>query len=318
MARRVLVTGANGFVGAALVKALTEAGTDVVPVVRARGGTADPRSVAVGDIHGATAYGAALDDVDVVVHLAARVHVMNDAVEDPLHAYREVNVDGTLNLARQAIAAGVRRFVFVSSIKVNGESTTGRGPFTAQEAVAPEDPYGQSKWEAEQALRALVAGSGMEIVILRPPLVYGPGVKANFRSLIALARRRLPLPFGCVNNRRSLVYLGNLVDLLIRCLDHPAAANRVWLVSDGDDLSLRALVTALRHAMGRGPGMVPVPEFLFRLAGKLSGRAAVVERLVGDLRLDIGSTRSELDWQPPFPVARAIALTVADFNSRNA
>ena len=313
MTERVLVTGANGFVGQALLAVLADqARWQPLALVRRRPEHADDSVVAVGDINASTDYADVIRTGDVIVHLAARVHVMNDRSTDPLQVYRQVNVEGTLNLARQAAAAGARRFVFVSSIKVNGESTTGAPPFDETTAPAPQDPYGQSKLEAEQGLLALARDTGMEVVILRPPLVYGPGVKANFRSLMALAKKRLPLPFASVGNRRSMVFVGNLVDLLVRCLDHPAAANEVFLVSDGQDVSLRSLLTLMRAAVGRGPGLFPVPPALFHVLGKLTGKHAVVDRLLGDLQVDSQKAQRLLGWQPPYSVARGVALAMQE------
>ena len=316
MTERVLVTGANGFVGQALLPALSgHARWQPLALVRRRPEHGADSIVAVGDINASTDYAGVIKEGDVIVHLAARVHVMEDRSSDPLQAYRQVNVDGTLNLARQAAAAGARRFVFVSSIKVNGESTTGAPPFDETAPPAPQDAYGQSKLEAEQGLLALARDTGMEVVILRPPLVYGPGVKANFRSLMALAAKPLPLPFASVGNRRSMVFVGNLVDLVIRCLDHPAAANEVFLVSDGQDVSLRSLLTLMRTAAGRGPGLFPVPPALFRLLGKLTGRAAVVDRLLGDLQVDSHKAQRLLGWQPPYSVARGVALAMQELTN---
>jgi nucleoside-diphosphate-sugar epimerase len=238
-----------------------------------------------------------------VLHLAARVHVMNDTSADPLQAFREANTQATLRLGRQAAAMGVRRFVFVSSIKVNGEATRQGRPFTANDAAAPEDPYGMSKAEAEAGLRQIATETGMEIAIVRPPLVYGPGVKANFAALIHALRRGLPLPLGSVtNNRRSLVALDNLVDLLLTCIDHPAAANQTFLVSDGEDLSTTGLLQRLGLAMGRPARLIPVPPALLRLGATLIGKGDVAQRLLGNLQVDIAHTRHTLGWAPPVSV----------------
>src|SRR5690606_19501036 len=210
-----------------------------------------------------------------------------------------------------------KRFVYISSIKVNGESTTSMAAFTETDSAKPEDPYGVSKHEAEEGLRLLAQETGLEVVIIRPPLVYGPGVKANFLSLIKLSATKLPLPFGAVNNHRSMVYVGNLVDLIVRCINHPAAANQTFLVSDGEDVSLRNLVTYIRLCFGRSPRLLPVPVGLFKLAGALTGKRGVVDRLVGDLQVDSTKARALLEWAPLFTVTQGIEATVADFMSKD-
>jgi nucleoside-diphosphate-sugar epimerase len=241
---------------------------------------------------------AALAGCDVVVHAAARVHVMHDGAADPLAEFRRVNVEGTITLARQAAAQGVRRFIFLSSIKVNGESTQRGAPFRADDVAAPIDPYGVSKHEAEVMLRALSASTGMDVTIVRPVLVYGAGVGGNFRAMIEWVRRGLPLPFGALDNRRSLVALDNLVSLLVACVQHPAAANRTLLVSDEDDVSTPELLRRVAHAMDRSARLVPVPAPLLSALGLLTGRGAQMQRLCGDLQVDIAQTRSLLGWSP--------------------
>ncbi|MGK4340752.1 UDP-glucose 4-epimerase family protein [Ectopseudomonas oleovorans] len=314
----ILLTGATGFVGSVLLSELTKLPDfRVVAAVRSAASPASDDVVVVGNIDGTTDYSAALNGVDVVVHAAARAHIMRDEVADPLAEYRKVNVEGTLNLAKQAVAAGVKRFVYISSIKVNGESTTGLSAFTEADSAKPEDPYGVSKYEAEQGLRLLAQETGLEVVIIRPPLVYGPGVKANFLSLVKLSATRVPLPFGSVNNHRSMVYVGNLVSFIIRCIQHPAAANQTFLVSDGEDVSLRNLVTYIRLCLGRSPRLLPVPVGLFKLAGALTGKRGMVDRLVGDLQVDSSKARSLLGWVPPYTVEQGIAATVADFMSKD-
>lgn len=290
----VLVTGANGFVGTALCAALRAQGVDTVGAVRS---DALPGQLAIGNLDADTDWSAALAGRTVVVHLAARVHVMDDSAGDPLAAYRTVNVDATVNLARQAHANGVRRFVFISSIKVNGEATNGR-PFRADDAPAPVDPYGQTKLESERALQTIAAQTGMELVIVRPPLVYGPGVKANFANLLRLVGRGVPLPLGSVKNRRSMVALDNLVDLLIVCTRHPAAPGGIFLVSDGVDLSTAELVTMMGQAMGKRVFLVPIPVRLMHVAASLLGKRALVDRLLGSLQVDSIPTRDRLGWVP--------------------
>lgn len=314
----VMLTGSTGFVGSALLAELKRLPDfRVVSAVRSDASNSSDDVVVVGNIDGTTDYSSALSGVNVVVHAAARAHIMHDEVVNPLEEYRKVNVEGTLNLAKQAAAAGVKRFVYISSIKVNGESTTGLSASTEVDSTRPEDPYGVSKYEAEVGLRLLAKETGLEVVIIRPPLVYGPGVKANFLSLLKLSATGLPLPFGSVNNKRSMVYVGNLVDLIVRCINHPSAANETFLVSDGDDVSLRSLLTMMRSAMGRSARLVPVPVGLFKLAGALTGRRGVVDRLVGDLQVDSTKARKLLEWEPPFTVIQGIEVTVADFMSKD-
>ena len=306
---KVLVTGANGFVGKRLCEVLASRRFDVVSTTR----KAAPGCVAVGDLDGQTAWGTALQRCDSVIHLAARVHVMSDNASDPLKAYREVNVEGTINLARQAAEAGVKRFVFVSSIKVNGEST-GSHPFTADAVPAPLDPYGRSKMEAEIALRAMGKETGLEVVIVRPPLVYGPGVKANFHNLVKLVDRGIPLPLGSASGRRSMVALDNLVDLLIRCLEHPDAPGETFLVSDDSDMTVRELVELIAAAMEKRVVLFPVPPRIIRGAARILGKPAVADRLFGALQVDITRTRKKLDWTPPVTPDHAIRKTVEAFS----
>jgi nucleoside-diphosphate-sugar epimerase len=306
---KALVTGANGFVGSAVCAALRARGDRVVGAVRK---DAIEGHIAVGNLDGNTDWRAALEGCAVVVHCAARVHVMADADSDPLRAYREVNVDGSVNLARQAAAAGVRRMVFVSSIKVNGEATRGI-PYRASDVPAPVDPYGVSKLEAEQALLALGRETGMEIVIVRPPLVYGPGVKANFRNLIKLVRKGFPLPFGSLRNRRSMVALDNLVNLLMVCSTHPAAPGQVFLAADGVDLTIGDLVTMIARAQNKRQMLVPVPAALMRVVAGLLGKTAVAGRLLDSLQVDIVHTQAALEWTPVISPQAAIDKTVAAF-----
>jgi nucleoside-diphosphate-sugar epimerase len=237
---------------------------------------------------------------------------MNEEAADPLAEFRRVNVDGTLRLARQAAEAGVRRFVFVSSIKVNGEHSQPGQPFTADQIPAPGDPYGVSKCEAESELRALSQETGMEVVIIRPPLVYGPGVKANFLAMMRWLQRGVPLPLGGVTeNRRSLVFLGNLVDLIVTCIDHPAAANQTFLVSDDEDLSTAVLLRRMAAALGRPARLIPLPAGLITLGAKLIGRPGIAQRLCGSLQVDIGKTKAVLDWSPPVSVDEGLRRTAA-------
>jgi nucleoside-diphosphate-sugar epimerase len=256
-----------------------------------------------------------LDGVDTVIHTAARVHVMQDRAADPLTEFRRSNTEGTLRLAQQAVEAGVQRFVFVSSIKVNGESTVEGHPFVASEASMPGDPYGISKYEAEAGLKKLADASGLEVVIVRPPLVYGPGVRANFLSMMRWISRGVPLPLGAVHNRRSLVALDNLVDLLTVCARHPAAVNETFLVSDGEDLSTTDLLRRIGRAMDKPVRLIPVPASVLELGGTLVGRGDVSRRLCGSLQIDLSETRRILAWQPVIGVDSALRKTVAAFLS---
>lgn len=304
---RIMVTGAGGFVGAALVPLLRGRGDDVVLAVRREHGTGQ---VPVGDVGPGTDWRPALHGVETVIHLANRAHVMNETEADPLALFRRVNVEGSAGLAEQAARAGVRRLVFVSSIKVNGEATVPGRPFTADDVPAPEDTYGLSKYEAEQALAGIAARTGLELVVVRPPLVYGPGVKGNLRSLMNVVARGVPLPFGLIGNRRSLIGSGNLCDLLAVCARSPAAAGRTFLARDGEDLSTPELVRRMARALGRPARLLPIPVGLLRLAGLLSGRSGAVGRLLGSLEVDDAATRTTLDWHPPFSVDQGLSAMV--------
>ena len=304
-----LVTGASGFVGQALVARLAADPAATVLAASRSGAAVLPAGVArvpAPALEAGADWGAALHGVDVVVHLAARVHVMQEQAADPLAEFRRVNVQGSLALGRQAVQAGVRRFVFVSSVKVHGEATVPGQALRADDPPQPEDAYGQSKREAEDGLRDLARGTGMELVIVRPPLVYGPGVRANFRALARAAGSGWPLPLGAVHNRRSFVALDNLVDLLVLCGTHPAAAGQAFLVSDGQDLSTTELLQGLARAQGRRARLWPVPVGLLQWAGRLSGRSAMLQRLCGNLQLDITKTRDVLGWVPPVGVDEAL------------
>ena len=316
ISKPVLITGASGFVGAAVAARLVQLGCPTTRAAVRRAYTQLPPGVegcVVTTLAADTDWTSALAGIDSVVHAAARVHVMRESATDPLAAFRRVNVEGTLNLARQAAKAGVRRFVFISSIKVNGEVTEPGRPFHADDEPAPQDDYGVSKLEAEVGLRALAEATGMEVVIIRPVLVYGPGVRANFQALLRLVNNGVPLPFGKTANRRSLVALDNLADLVCTCLEHPAAANQTFLVSDGEAVSTAGLVRAMATALGKKPRLLDVPlPWMSRVAQAL-GQGAVTQRLFDSLEVDIDKNRQLLGWQPTTRMADALAATARPY-----
>jgi nucleoside-diphosphate-sugar epimerase len=313
MSRRILVTGANGFVGRPLCAELLKREYPVKAAVRRPDAlnTAE-QTVVAGQIDDRTDWTQALFDVDVVIHLAARVHVMKEVAADPLTEFRKVNVQGSEHLARQAADAGVKRLVYVSSVKVNGEETSGQRRYTEQDEPMPQDPYGVSKWEAEQALHRVAAETGLEVVIVRPPLVYGLNVKGNFAQMLKVLRYGMPLPLASVHNQRSLVYVGNLVDALILCAAHPAAAGQTYLVSDGEDISTPELLRRLGAAIGQPARLLSCPTGLLKLAGRLVGRSDRIDRLLGSLQVDSGKIRSELNWTPPYPLQQSLCATASD------
>jgi nucleoside-diphosphate-sugar epimerase len=306
---KILITGANGFVGRALCADLIKRDLAVVAAVREKANIVSGTPLVIGHINSATNWTEALSGVDVVIHLAARVHVMNEVKTDPLAEFRKVNVEGTLNLARQAALGGVKRFVFVSSIKVNGEETQSGKPFTTIDTPNPQDAYGCSKYEAEQGLLELATETGLEVVIIRPPLIYGTGVKANFASMIRAVKRGLPLPFGAIKNKRSFVYVCNLVSLIDKCIDHPAAVNQVFLVSDGHDLSTTELLCGSAKALGVRAMLLPAPQKLIELSLAVIGKKSVAQRLCGNLQVDITKARILLGWEPPFSVEQGLKST---------
>jgi nucleoside-diphosphate-sugar epimerase len=312
---RFLVTGASGFVGRALCRHLLALGAEVRGTLLAwESQDALPPGVAptlVEPLQEETSWCDAVEGVDTVIHLAARVHIMADPAADPLTEFVKVNTEGTRRLAREAAQAGVRRLVFVSTVKVNGEENA--EPYTELSPANPTDPYGISKWQAEQALREVEAQTGLEVVVVRPTLVYGPGVKANFLNLMKVLRSGMPLPLASVANRRSLIYLGNLVDALAVCASHPGAAGRTFLVSDGEDVSTPQLLRQLSGALGLPARLFHFPTPLMQITGKLSGRSAQVERLTGSLAVDSSRIRSELGWQPPFSLQDGLKTTAAWF-----
>lgn len=309
----ILVTGANGFVGRHLSRSLEAQGRNVRAAVRTLGIGRPERSV-VADVDAATDWLPALTGVDAIVHLAARVHVVEEPAADAVGAFRATNVAGTVKLARDAVRAGVRRFLFLSSIKVNGESTNG-GPFTDHDEPHPDDAYGRSKREAEDALRDIARETGLEVVILRPPLVYGPDVKANFLRMLHWVDRGIPLPLAAVHNRRSLVYVGNLVDAIVRCLDHPTAAGETFLVDDGEPVSTPQLLRDIGQALQRPARLFPFPPALLRSGAALLGRGGDAARLLDDLVVDSSRIRAAVGWRPPFTRSDGLAATAAWFRS---
>ena len=304
---KILVTGATGFVGRALCAHLQQQGYEVHAAIRAPAdGLPVSRVVTLQALDQETDWADALRGVDVVVHLAARVHVMHDTAVDPALEFRKANVDATLHLARQAAKAGVKRMVFMSSVKANGESTLPGHPFKESDAPNPQDAYGRSKWEAEQGLQQIATETGLDVVIIRSPLVYGPGVKANFASLMRLVARAWPLPLGGIHNHRSLVGLGNLVDFVTTCVAHPQAANQTVLVSDGQGLTPTGWVRAMAHAARVPARLLPVPARLLLLAGNCLGQGAAMHRLCDNLQLDITKAKTRLGWVPSYSVSTGL------------
>ncbi len=314
--KRILLTGCSGFVGRAIHDALSHReNVDLVSVGRTLQLTlpATTFQLEIRGINRDTDWSVALGEVDTVIHAAARVHVMDDRAKDPLVEFRKVNVEGTLNLARQAAISGVRRFLFFSSVKVNGEQTMPGIPFTEQSIPQPNDPYAISKYEAEQALQHLSKETGMEVVIIRPPLVYGPGVKANFHNMMRWLLKNFPLPLGAIHNKRSLVGLDNLVDFTLLCIDHPDAANEIFLVADGEDLSTTELLGAVKRLIGSKTLLIPVPVLMLRLGARLLGKYDFAQRLCGSLQVDISKARILLGWAPPISVAEGLHRTTKPF-----
>jgi nucleoside-diphosphate-sugar epimerase len=308
----ILVTGANGFVGRAVCARALPKGLQIKGATR----QACPLpegvgNVVVGELGNTTDWRQALQGVDVVIHLAARVHVMRDDAHDPIEAFRQVNMQGTRHLAKAAAAAGVRRMVYVSSIKVNGEETLGEQRFSERDAPLPQDPYGVSKMEAEQALWEVSRETGLQVVILRPPLVYGEGVKGNFERMMRAVLRGWPLPLGAVHNKRDLVYVGNLADALLACAEHPQAAGNTYLVSDGESVTTTELLRALAESMGIASRVFRVPLPILKFLAGMAGRSAEAARLLGSLQIDSGKIRRELNWTPPYTLQQGLQATAA-------
>ena len=303
------MTGSSGFVGRRLCACLLQQGWSVRGLSR-RGLAPEGVEAVACDLLQRPVDEALLRGVDVVVHTAARVHVMHDQADDPLCEFRKMNVEATLRLAQQAADCGVKRFVFISSIKVNGECSDDRVPFSPDDTDIPDDPYGRSKWEAEQGLHTLAAETELEVVIVRPPLVYGPGVKGNFLRLLKWVERGVPLPLGAVENRRSLVALDNLVDFIALCAEHPDAAGETFLIADGQDISTTQLLQQLAHAMGRQARLLAVPVGWMRCAAGLMGKSDMADRLFGSLQVDSSKARELLGWRPVITMQAQLHSTV--------
>ncbi|TEW50710.1 UDP-glucose 4-epimerase family protein [Psychromonas algicola] len=311
----ILITGVTGFLGQALINKVP---SNNLKVLSRKPLESENLNYYYGVIDKQSVYQDALIDVEVVIHCAARVHVMNDAVSSPLEAFRNVNTYGTLNLAQQAAETGVKRFIFISSIKVNGESSELGFPFKPDDKFMPADPYALSKYEAEVGLRKIATETGMEVVIIRPPLVYGPGVKANFASMMKWVHKGIPLPLGGIkNNLRSLVSVDNLVDLIITCIDHPKAANHTFLVSDDQDLSTTDLLQNMALALNVKSKLISIAPSWFVLAAKLIAKPAISVRLCGSLQLDISKTKELLNWKPPYSAAECMKKTADAFIQSN-
>jgi len=305
----VLITGATGFVGSRTVELLnSKEGFTPIAAIRNKCSFSAPkvRSVIVENLDAETKWSSSLKNIQVVIHTSARVHIMKDTSGDPLSEFRRVNVEGTLNLARQAATAGIKRFVFISSIKVNGENTNLNQPFTEADSPEPVDPYGISKFETEMGLYKLAKATGMEVVCIRPPLVYGPGVKANFQSMMEWLYKSAPLPFGSIHNKRSLVALDNLVDFILTCIEHPNAANQTFLISDGEDLSTTELLERVVSILGKKSRLLPVNQGVLEFILKLCGQKALAQRLCGSLQVDITKAKKLLNWTPPISLEKGL------------
>jgi nucleoside-diphosphate-sugar epimerase len=320
---KLLITGANGFVGDALCSEAATLGfsvrgaTRTASIVPKVDSGISVENVVVGDINAKTDWHNAILNCDVVIHLAARVHIMHEGSDDPLTEFLSVNEAGTGNLARCAAAAGVKRLVYVSSIKVNGEATIGDECFIDQDESDPQDAYGLSKWEAEQTLHRVAAETGLEVVIVRPPLVYGAGVKGNFAQMLHIVALGIPLPFLGVKNKRDLLYVGNLVDALIVCATHRAAVGSTYLLSDGEAVSTPELLRCLAKALGVKSRVFAWPVGLLKLLGNVFRKADKVERLVGSLQVDSGKIRRELGWEPPYSLQQGLDKTVVGMRKSN-
>lgn len=314
----VLVTGATGFIGLSLLKFLNmQENINVTGLCRVKNkdNLNSGKLKAIGNLELISDWSEILSGQDVVIHAAARVHAMKDKSVDPLSEYRKVNVAGSENLALQAAEAGVKRFIFISSVKVCGDSTTSGVKYDEHMKPVPEDDYGQSKYEAEEILKKVSILTGMELVVIRPPLVYGADVKGNFLNLMMLASKKIPLPFGLINNQRSMVYIENLIDFIALCIDHPKAANQVFLISDGEDVSLRSLVINMRCNLGIPHLLLPIPICLLKAIGNLTGKIKVIDRLVGNLQVDSSKAEILLGWEPPYTFPQGLNKTISAFKN---
>jgi len=310
--KKVLVTGASGFIGRALCEKILTKGWQVRGIFRTGSDLSrlpdGVEAFLIAAIDSDTNWVDALSGIDTVVHLAARVHIMDDPSVDPLVEYRKVNVEGTRCLGIAAAKAGIKRFVYISSIKVNGEGRA--SAYTEDDDEAPEDPYGLSKWEAEQELHKIADKSSIEVVIIRPPLVYGPGVKANFLRLLKIVKCGIPLPLASIKNQRSFIYLENMVDAIITCINRSKAAGHTFLVSDGKNISTPELIKQIAMAMGKPALLFSIPPFLIQLAGKFTGKSSAIDRLLDSFTIDSSRIRKELEWNPPYTMKEGIEVTV--------
>jgi nucleoside-diphosphate-sugar epimerase len=316
--KHILVTGANGFIGNTLCRKLLGDGFQVRGAVRANKSSSLPEGIEpreIGDIDAQTDWTGILRGVDTIVHLAARVHVMHDTAADPLAEYLKVNVTGTEQLARAAVEADVKRFIFLSTVKVNGEENV--RPYREIDPPAPIDYYAVSKLQAEQQLKKIASSSSMELVILRPPLVYGPGVKANFLALIKIVAKGIPLPLASIRNRRSFIYLENLVDVISACCIHPNAGGKVFMVSDGEDVSTPQMIRRIASTLKKKTRLFPFPPNLLYILGRMAGKRLAVDRLIGSLTVDITKIKNELDWHPPFTMVSGLQKTADWFRDSN-
>ena len=312
---KICLTGSTGFVGRKLCSYLLEKSHEIIAPVRNQNLTSFPshknlKFIYVGDEGNTKDYSKSLTQTDLVIHCAARAHVMKESKNDPLRSYRKVNVDDTLNLAKQAASYGVKRFIFLSSIKVNGEHTLPFQSFNHDDIPKPEDPYGISKFEAEEGLREIANKTQIEIVIIRAPLIYGEEVKGNFLRLLELTSKGIPLPFANINNKRSLVGIDNLIDLIYCCVNHPKAAGEVFLVSDDKSISTTELIKKINETMGKSLKLFPIPVFIFKLLGRLIGKSKEIDRLFGSLTINISHTCDLLDWKPKFSLDYNLKKTV--------
>jgi nucleoside-diphosphate-sugar epimerase len=317
---KILITGASGFVGAHLTRYLGSIDHELMAMTRSKGAISSIFSgkiecKQVGDISALSNWDPYLKDIEAVIHLANRAHVMHESDTNPLAIYRSINTDGTLQLARQAAAAGVKRFIFISSVKVNGESTLPGQRFSPASENIPADPYGLSKYEAEQGLKELTLKTGMEVVIIRPPLIYGPGVKANFLKMMQWVEKGIPLPLGSITNQRSLLGIDNLLDFISVCLIHPKAAGQTFLISDDHDVSTTELLKEIASAMHLPSRLLPIPQFVLEKGLILLGQGHIAERLCASLQLDITLAKTLLSWKPTYSFRDQMSKTVAAYLS---